>query len=82
MNIPQVYRQNIASSLVGTPGGNPAGREVGEAVAKGGEEIAAPVWQIAEEAQAKRDTGEYNQAMIQHDTKILHLYNTFYLYSI
>ena len=71
MNIPQVYRQNIASSLVGTPGVNPAGREVGEAVAKGGEEIAAPVWQIAEEAQAKRDTGEYNQAMIQHDTNMV-----------
>lgn len=66
VNIPQLYREKLASSVVGTPGVDVSGQMTGEFVARGAEETAAPIWGITEHQQAQRDEAEYNALMVQH----------------
>ena len=59
MNIPQVYREKIASSVVGTPGVDTSGQAIGEAVAQ-------PAFELAEKQQAMKDEASYYASMLQH----------------
>ena len=67
MNIPQQFRDKIASSVVGTPGVDPSGQMIGQEVAQGAEQVAEPIWNIAEKQQAARDEAQYNMLMLQHN---------------
>ena len=69
--IPQIFRDKIASSVVGTPGVNPAGAMVGEAVAKTGEESFNAVAPVLEEQANVRNEMAYNQAMFQHNNTMV-----------
>ena len=55
MNIPQVYREKIASSVVGTPGVDTSGQAIGEAVAQ-------PAFELAEKQQAMKDEALFGGA--------------------
>ena len=59
MNIPSIYREKIASSVVGTPGVDTSGQAIGEAVAQ-------PAFELAEKQQAMKDEASYYASMLQH----------------
>ena len=64
MNIPQVYREKIASSVVGTPGVDTSGQKIGESIAQ-------PAFELAEKVQNVKDEASYNALMVQHKTNIM-----------
>ena len=70
VNIPQLYREKLASSVVGTPGVDVSGQMAGEFVARGAEETAAPIWGITEKQQAAKDEASYYNLMYQHKNNI------------
>jgi hypothetical protein len=64
MNIPKIFRDRMASSVVGTPGVDTSGAELGQAIAE-------PAFGLAEQEQRSKDEASYNALMVQHKTNIM-----------
>ena len=60
MNIPQVTRDRIASSLVGTPGVDTSGQQLGQEVAKSAEQVSKAAFGVLEKQQTYKDSAEAN----------------------
>ena len=71
MNIPSIYREKIASSVVGTPGVDTSGMAIGQSIAKGADEVAAPIWEYAIKEQNMKDEAQYHTLMGQHKLNML-----------
>lgn len=69
--IPQIYRDKIASSVVGTPGVDPSAQEAGQGLAAGADTTATAGFNIAIEKQNLRNEGEYASLMVQHSQNIM-----------
>ena len=64
MNIPQVYREKIASSVVGTPGVDTSGQAIGEAVAQ-------PAFELAINRQQNLDMAETNRLSLDYKLRAM-----------
>ena len=73
-NIPQIYRDRIASSLVGTPGIDTSGQQLGQEIAQGAEAIAKPLWEVAIKQQNMKDEAAYNAGILQHRINMTQAY--------
>jgi hypothetical protein len=69
--IPQIYRDKIASSVVGTPGVDPSAQEAGQGIESGATETAGAGFNIAIEKQNLRNEGEFASLMLQHSQNIM-----------
>lgn len=69
--IPQIYRDKIASSVVGTPGVDPSAQAEGQSISAGAETTANAGFNIAIEKQNLRNEGEYASLMVQHSQNIM-----------
>lgn len=69
--IPQIYRDKIASSAVGTPGVDTSGQQIGESIAQNAGESSQTLFQIPIEKQNLRNEGEYASLMVQHSQNIM-----------
>lgn len=69
--IPQIYRDKIASSVVGTPGVDPSAQAIGQGVSSGLETTANASFNIAIDKQNLRNEGEYASLMVQHSLNIM-----------
>ena len=69
--IPQIFRDKIASSVVGTPGVDPSSQEIGQGIGAGATETAGAGFNIAIEKQNLRNEGEYASLMVQHSQNIM-----------
>lgn len=69
--IPQIYRDKIASSVVGTPGVDPSAQEAGQGLSAGADTTATAGFNIAIEKQNLRNEGEYASLMVQHSQNIM-----------
>lgn len=69
--IPQVFRDKIASSVVGTAGVDPSAQAIGQGISGGANEVATAGFNIATEKQNLRNEGEYASLMVQHSQNIM-----------
>ena len=71
MNIPQITRDKIASSVVGTPGVDTSGMAIGQSIAKGADEVAQPIWEYAINRQQNLDLAETNRLTLDYKLKAM-----------
>lgn len=71
VQIPQIQRDRLASSVVGTPGVDTAGQQIGEAGAQFGNEVASAGFGIAIQQQQQRDAIDTNQLLAQYQLKTI-----------
>lgn len=71
--IPQITRDKLASSLVGTPGVDTSGEKIGNSLAEAGAQIGQAVGQFAVERQSNLDQAESNKLMVDYKQSIINL---------
>lgn len=71
MNIPQIYRDKIASSMVGTPGVDTSGAQLSAEISQNAGDLAKPIWDYVIKEQQAKDESQYNSLMAQHKTNIM-----------
>ena len=76
-NIPQIYRDKIASSLVGTPGVDTSGQQLGQEIAQGAEAVAKPMWDTAIKKQTLEDGAETNLLVAHNKMNVETLLETY-----
>lgn len=65
VSIPQISRDRLASSVVGTPALDTSGQKIGESLAGAGKEVASAIGEYAVNVQENHDLAESNHLMVQ-----------------
>lgn len=69
--IPQIFRDKIASSVVGAPRLDTSSEEIGQSINQGADQTASAGFNVAIEKQNLRNEGEYASLMVQHSQNIM-----------